>query len=238
MDDNARELLREHHDQEEHWVSVSDLMAGLMMIFLLISIIYMVKVEVEKDRIKEVAIVYNQLKNELYQDLESEFSDDFNKWGAELNKDLTIRFNEPKILFDLGSHKLKPEFRDILSTFFPRYVSIITAEKYRDSIIEVRIEGHTSSIWRKHTSDEDSYFLNMRLSQSRTRTALRYVLGLTEVENELSWLRKHMTANGLSSSRLIYRDDGVEDLARSQRVEFRIVNNAEERIAKILELNL
>lgn len=150
MEEKSRELLREHHDQEEHWVSVSDLMAGLMMIFLLIAIIYMVNVEVEKKRIKEVAIVYNQLKNELYNDLKNEFDRDFQEWGAELHKDeMTIRFNEPKILFDIGSHELKPKFKDILNEFFPRYVLIITADKYRDSITEIRIEGHTSSIWRK-----------------------------------------------------------------------------------------
>ncbi len=238
MEEKSRELFREHHDQEEHWVSVSDLMAGLMMIFLLIAIIYMVNVEVENNRIKEVAIVYNQLKNELYKDLKNEFGSDFQKWGAELRKDeLTIRFNEPKILFDLGSHKLKPKFKDILNDFFPRYVSIITADKYRDSVTDVRIEGHTSSIWRRNTSEEDAYFLNMRLSQSRTRTTLRYIMGLSEVKDKLPWLRKYVTANGLSSSRLINHENGIEDWARSQRVEFRIINNAEARIARILELD-
>jgi len=237
MSENNQELLREHHDQEEHWISVSDLMAGLMMIFLLIAIIYMIRVEVEKDRIQEVAILYNHLKNELYKDLKREFQDDLDNWGAEIHKDLTIRFKEPTILFGLGEYKLKKKFKEILHDFFPRYVSIITSEKYRDSITEVRIEGHTSSIWGKNTSEENAYFLNMSLSQARTRTTLRYLLGISKVKKQLFWLRMYMTANGLSSSRLIYDENGNEDFARSQRVEFRIINNAEARIAKILEIN-
>lgn len=62
-------------------------------------------------------------------------------------------------------------------------------------------------------------------------------MGLSEVKDKLSWLKKYVTANGLSSSRLINHENGTEDLARSQRVEFRIINNSEARIARILELD-
>jgi len=34
-------------EHEEHWVAVSDLMGGLMMVFLLIAVVYMVQLEVE-----------------------------------------------------------------------------------------------------------------------------------------------------------------------------------------------
>ena len=40
----------------EHWVSMSDLMAGLMMVFLFISVAYMHYVRIEKEKIKEVAV--------------------------------------------------------------------------------------------------------------------------------------------------------------------------------------
>ena len=53
-----------------------------------------------KEKIKEVAIVYSELRRELYEDLQNEFSEDFEKWEAELYKNLTIRFKEPTILFD------------------------------------------------------------------------------------------------------------------------------------------
>jgi outer membrane protein OmpA-like peptidoglycan-associated protein len=77
----------------------------------------------------------------------------------------------------------------------------------------------------------------MQLSQARTRSTLRYVLTLPEVRDDVGWLRRHVTANGLSFSRLILTPDGEEDAATSRRVEFRVRTNAEERIAQIVEVS-
>ena len=163
---------------------------------------------------------------------------DLPRWKAQLLKnDLTIRFSEPEVLFATGSSELKPEFQSILQDFFPRYVKILTSAKYRDAISEVRIEGHTSSDWYGVASVADAYFLNMELSQARTRSTLAYVLSLPGDQQQIAWLRKYVTANGLSSSRLITDSNGVEDVARSRRVEFRVRTDAETRLAKILEVS-
>jgi outer membrane protein OmpA-like peptidoglycan-associated protein len=77
----------------------------------------------------------------------------------------------------------------------------------------------------------------MELSQARTRSTLAYVLSLPADQQQVAWLRKYVTANGLSSSRLILDGKGAEDVARSRRVEFRIRTDAETRIAKILEVS-
>jgi outer membrane protein OmpA-like peptidoglycan-associated protein len=100
----------------------------------------------------------------------------------------------------------------------------------------VRIEGHTSSVWNGVASPDDAYFLNMELSQARTRSTLAYVLNLPADRDQVNWLRKFVTANGLSSSRLIMDSKGEEDVARSRRVEFRIRTDAETRLARILEV--
>ena len=205
------------------------------MFFLLLAITYMVKVEADAKKIKEIAVLYDQLRTDLYTDLQKEFQSDLPKWGAELDRDLTVRFKEPEVLFDTGKDSLKPKFRTILDDFFPRYVRILNTQKYKDSIQEIRIEGHTSSVWRFGVTPEDAYFNNMALSQSRTRSALQYVLGIRAVEDERTWLRKHLTANGLSSSKLVLDTDGRENQARSQRVEFRVRTDADAKIAKIIE---
>ena len=44
----------------EHWLTVSDLMAGLMMVFLFIAIAFMRHVSIERDKIKDVAVAYQQ----------------------------------------------------------------------------------------------------------------------------------------------------------------------------------
>ena len=223
--------------QEAHWIPLSDLMTGLMVLFLLIAVTYMVRVEADANRIKEIAVAYNETRDALYQDLHNEFQDDLPKWKAELVKsDLSIRFKDPDVLFASGRSELKPEFKQILSNFFPRYERILASAKYRNSISEIRIEGHTSSGWTTVTTADNAYYLNMELSQARTRSALDLVLGLPESVADREWLKHFVTANGLSSSQLVLDDNGNEDVARSRRVVFRVRTDAENRIAKILEV--
>lgn len=224
----------EHIEQEEHWVSVSDLMAGLMMVFLLVAIVFMVNAEIERNKVRDVAVLYDKLRTQLYQDLVNEFQPDLDAWGAQINPDLSIRFGRPELIFDKGENDLKAEFEAILADFFPRYLRIIASDKYREDIAEVRIEGHTSSGWVSRTED-DAYILNMGLSQARTRSTLEFLLQLPDVQAEKSWLKEHMTANGLSSSKPVLRANGEEDNERSRRVEFRLRTDAESRIATILD---
>ena len=234
----ATGLHKEPYDTEEHWIPLSDLMAALMMVFLLIAITYMVQAEARTNQMREVALVYEDLKRELYEDLYEEFRNDLPKWEAELDREsLTITFRQPDVLFESGRAELRPRFREILADFFPRYANILNSLKYRDDIEEIRIEGHTSSSWETTTSEDDSYFLNMQLSQARTTSTLRYVLTLPEVRENVAWLRRHVTANGLSFSRLILTPDGEEDAAASRRVEFRVKTNAEEKITQIVEVS-
>ncbi|CAB1276246.1 OmpA/MotB family protein [Candidatus Nitrosacidococcus tergens] len=232
-----------HLPREDHWIPLADLMTGLMIIFMLIAISFMIKVkqealkaEQEAIKVKKIALIYNEVKLELYRDLYQEFAPDLPLWGAELKKDLTLRFKEPKVLFDTGQAALKPRFTAILNDFFPRYIRILGSNKYRNYIEEIRIEGHTSSIWNQNTTEHKAYFLNMALSQSRTRSVLSHVFLLPQIQNERLWLKKHLTANGLSSSKLIYHQDGTENKRSSQRVEFKIKLNADDRIAEILNM--
>lgn len=222
-------------EDEEHWIAVSDLMSGLMMLFLLISVMYLVIVERKNDEIERVVVLYEDLREELYQDLRAEFVNDLPRWGAELDEDLKFRFTNTELLFEEGQSSLKPEFANILSDFFPRYMGILNSEKYRDEILEVRIEGHTSSAWSFASDSDDAYMRNMALSQERTRTTLGFIFGLESVEHEKDWLRERLTANGLSSSQLVMADNGEEDPDRSRRVEFVVVTDAETRLSTILQ---
>jgi outer membrane protein OmpA-like peptidoglycan-associated protein len=226
----------EFQSQEAHWIPLSDLMTGLMVLFLLIAVTYMMRLEVESTRIREVAVAYNETRDALYKDLHDEFATDLPKWKAELVKnDLSIRFTDPDILFANGKSEVKPEFEQILRNFFPRYEKILASPKYRTAINEVRIEGHTSSEWIKVATPDEAYFHNMELSQARTRSVLSLVMQLPEVASDRDWLKRYVTANGLSSSQPIFDQNQSEDLARSRRVVFRVRTDAETRIEKILE---
>ncbi|MEX2130000.1 MAG: OmpA family protein [Pseudohongiellaceae bacterium] len=226
---------RDSQDTEEHWIAVSDLMSGLMMVFLLIAIMYLVILDRKNQEIQEVAILYEDLREALYEDLSAEFSADMARWGSELSPDLQFRFTNIDLLFEEGQSDLKLQFASILEDFFPRYLRILGSEKYREDISEIRIEGHTSSSWNDARNSDEAYLRNMELSQERTRSTLGYLLELPAVADEKTWLRDHLTANGLSSSKLIFTEDGVEDPERSRRVEFIVRTDAEARMATILK---
>lgn len=217
------------------WQSISDLMSALMMIFLFISVAYMLQVQTEKNKITEVAETYSKFQKELHQDLKMEFEQDLKKWQASLEKDNTIRFYAPEVLFEAGSSDIKPVFRDILNDFFPRYIEILYAEKYKDDVDEIRIEGHTSSEWETAKTFEGRYLANLNLSQERSFEVLKYCISNLGSEEEKEWLKGILRANGLSFAKIIKNKDGIEDKSKSRRVEFKVLAKTKERIDKILE---
>jgi outer membrane protein OmpA-like peptidoglycan-associated protein len=221
-------------DEEHHWLSVSDLMAGLMMVFLFIAVAFMRNAWVEKERIREVAVAYQENQVALYQALLGEFEDDLDAWEAAIDDTtLSFTFQSPDVLFATGSTDLQPRFQRILEDFFPRYLDVLM--QFSDSINEVRIEGHTSSVWGEGTPDEEAYFNNMELSQGRTRTVLNYIYDLHDVAPLQPWMKANVAAVGFSSSRLQLAEDGSEDREGSRRVSFRVITNADTQIRKILE---
>ncbi|PSV28002.1 MULTISPECIES: OmpA family protein [Photobacterium] len=220
-------------DSGEHWMSVSDLMAGLMMVFLFISVALMRDAMVERDKIKEVAETYQKTQQAIYISLLDEFEQDLIKWGAEIDRDtLSVNFTAPDVLFANGKSNLTQQFQNILDDFFPRYLEVL--EQYKSIIQEIKIEGHTSSRWSSESSDYEAYFNNMSLSQSRTRAVLGYVMQLEKVRVEhYGWVKNNVAAVGYSSSKAVVKE-GIEDEERSRRVSFRVITNAEEQILKIL----
>ncbi|MFM5523877.1 OmpA/MotB family protein [Aeromonas jandaei] len=219
------------HESGEHWLTVSDLMAGLMMVFLFIAIVFMMNTQKENDKIKDVAVAYQQNQVAIYEALQTEFKDDLNKWGATIDKEtLAFSFQSPDVLFANNETALSETYKNILNDFFPRYIDVL--RPYRESLNEIRIEGHTSSAGLRGATEAQAYFYNMRLSQGRTRAVLEYAYAL--MPNESAWIKANIAAVGFSSSRLIMKD-GMEDAAQSRRVSFRAITNADIQIKRILE---
>lgn len=206
-------------------LSTGDLMAGLLFIFILLLMGALLQVQEKAEQDEAIVKKYDQIKTQLYIDLQEEFKDDLTVWRATIDSTLCVRFQEPSMLFDNNEAVLKPQFKEILNDFYPRYIAILNKPEYRDNIEEIRIEGHTSS--------DGSYFHNMELSQDRTRAVLEYCMGLMK-PNQQDWARQFITANGLSSSHLI-TINGKEDKELSRRVEFRVRTNAEKQLEVITE---
>ena len=219
------------------WSSISDMMSGLMMVFLLISVSYAyqvskqsVVVKKQNERISEIVGEYEDYNRLIYEDLVATFGHRLDEWDAEIDEQsLAFRFNNPVVLFQPGKSNITIEFAEILQDFWPNYITIM--KKYDQVIREVRIEGHTSSEWSGSTIDE-SYFNNMALSQSRTRTALEKCYLFTPVD-DLAWVRSSVTANGMSFSKPVFTSSGEEDFVQSRRVEFTVVVDSQQKLDEI-----
>ncbi len=221
---------------DEQWAPISDLMAVLMLIFMLIALLYVNSVfntaaaqGAEQNVARpvsagtaEAAQEQNYLEQceQIYYELQKHFGSDFRKWGVDLLKpDATVRFRHPKVLFASDSYEIRPYFGAILSSFYPRYVRIL--RKFSTDIRKIRIEGHTSSEYGNLDEDK-AFFENLKLSHARTYAVMFYVLNLSEANDNVRWAKKRMTANGLSSTNLIVKD-GKENKQQSRRVEFRLI---------------
>lgn len=213
----------ESKEENAFALSTGDLMAGLLFIFILLLMGALLQVQEKAEQDEEVVRRYDQIKTQLYIDLQDEFQEDLKLWRAIIDSSLCIRFQEPAMLFDNNKADLKPLFKDILNDFFPRYIKVLNRPEYRDNIVEIRIEGHTDS--------NGGYFHNMELSQNRTRSVLEYCFGLM-TDKQIIWAKSLITANGLSSSQPILVH-GVENKSLSRRVEFRVRTNAEKQLEEI-----
>lgn len=210
---------------DSQWLPVSDLMSGLMILFMFIAISLILQV-------RNTAEKYQDVQQSIYQALAAEFEKDLNRMGAEIDpKTLTFVFKSPEILFETGQSTLRPSYQHTLNNFFPRYIRVVN--QYKDYIDEVRIEGHTSSEWTVGVNSDVAYFENMRLSQDRTRAVLNYVYSIPSVAQYRPWIKEHLAAVGLSSAKTIKYQNGVEDKEQSKRVTFRIITNADEQLQKI-----
>ena len=231
--------------KETFWIPYADLMTVLMVIFLFISLSYMGLVQFQKNQQDEIFKDYQQTKKALYNELDSTFKNNFKQWNVAIDSsDLSIKFNNPQVLFAQGSDIVNPKFQQILSEFFPKYLNIVLQAKYKDKISEIRIEGHTDT---KPTGEtNDPYVDNIILSQKRSMQVLRFVRQLSAFTTldgqKKSQLQFWLTANGLSYGRTLDNNNHLTYYSKQQanedfsrRVEFRIVTTSDKLVEKILE---
>lgn len=230
--------------KEDYWVSISDMMAGLMIIFMFIAIAYILEVKKEQHERDALFEDFQLTKEQLFNDLDSVFRDDFKRWDVELDRDLSIKFTNPEILFGANSSALTNKFSAILNKFIPKYLDILLKEEYSDKISEVRIEGHTNT--KPTRNSKDSYMGNLILSQQRSAEVLEYLRN-TDYFKTLSSKNKDklqfwLTANGLSYGRTLDRNKRLTLISKqpvddvlSRRVEFKIVTTSSELVESVIK---
>jgi outer membrane protein OmpA-like peptidoglycan-associated protein len=219
-----------------HWIPLSDLMTGMMLIFMLVSIVYMV-------RIQQVATDLRDTKGKIYTALDKEFSKDFKKWDAEILSDLTIRFKNPETLFENGKDKVNSQYIEILNDFIPRYLKIIRSSEFKSSIKEIQIEGHTTQqfqgellyeVKKIKTSEKARQHLeNVGLSSDRAASVLEEILVIVKDTDNEDYVISNFRTHEVAGTVPILNDDGSVNEAKSRRVEFKIIANADDRLEEI-----
>ena len=222
-------------------MSIGDLMAGILFIFVLLLASVMLEIQKKAEADAEISSRYNNIKSEIFLDIAKEFRDDLSAWNAVVDStELAVRFstneeiNTKVSYFESGSYVPSSSYKAILDDFFPRFLELIADEKYRESIEEIRIEGHTDS--------DGNYLFNIQLSQNRAREVLDYCMKIAnarpDLKDAMDWAKFKITANGLSYSHPILNADGTENKALSRRVEFKVRTNAEKQLEEIAKIRL
>jgi len=143
------------------WLSIGDLMSGLLMFFALLFITVMVQLKQYQEAFDKLPLV---ILNTLRQEIPG---------GDKLEVDSrTGDVSIPDaILFDEGSAELKPAGRQFLLRFIPVYSKVIFSNDEFDRMItRVIIEGHTSSYGNERK--------NMELSLQRALSVSDYISSL------------------------------------------------------------
>lgn len=234
-------------------LSISDLMAALCCIFILVTIAIVASLK-EKN---SLADKYQELQTEVFLDLNEELGSDLEKWGATIDPEtLTIRFSSDDG-FAARSAELTTGYKKVLQEFFPKLVQVLKNDKYKNEIEEIRIEGFTAPDKTDPFGEgsEHDYTSGITLSQERTTNVLLYCLehtnystetDLKKKEAEKEWIRKHIVSNGYSLSRPLGVDGKLipenrkltdEEKAASRRVEFRIKTNSDKIVQQFQNQN-
>lgn len=223
------------------WMSVSDLMTGLMVIFLFISIAYMIRV---RDDISE----YKDTKEEIYNRLKDKFTDNEIANGTiSVNPDLSMRFLQATTQFSSGQRTLPQSFEMTLDTIMPKYLDVLVGldDTLKSKLKEIRIEGHTDNVGFPQIN-KDPYRANLILSQERARNVLFHILDIIErknyTESDKLLLQHLLTANGYSYSRALdYEGNEIFDSHKSiepsmsRRVEIRIITDEKALLEKLIK---
>lgn len=169
------ELKMEQEDEATTWIALSDLMTGLMAIFLTVSLAILINQDAQRDEI--VQDVQQALKQS----------------GLEIETD--PRTGDMNIAtdfaFESGKAVLKPEGKAILDKLMPVFAEAVFDKlsiNQQDEITRLIVEGHTDSV--------GSYASNMKLSTDRANAVLTYIdIEMPDFPHKAELLAK-MTAVG------------------------------------------
>ena len=213
-------MMQRKHGAEEDggnifWVTMSDLMLGLAIIFITLFVLAMTG-------FNQKSVQQQRVKMEVAKKIESELQKQHIDAKVDrMTGDLKI---PSSALFEVNSFILKPEGKQFLDKLTPIYVNtIFSSKKLVDNIDSIIIVGHTDSqAFAGLTNINDQFVYNMDLSTKRANSVAAYMLEGKYKPEYTEGFRHMITVEGRSFNDLILDDQGKEDMAKSRRVEIKL----------------
>ena len=200
-------------EETNYWLSIGDLMASILMIFMLLFIVKTIETGRELRKKEEIIEGFTGLKKNII----SKIQKDFEERGIKVDID-------PQ--FNTGEYLLKPEGKKYLNDFVPIYINLLlNDEEVKKELSQIIIEGHTD--------DVGSYIYNMELSQKRAFEVIKYIYDEMPNFKGKEELKSYITANGRSNIKVLRDNSGNIDRDKSRRVEFQFKLKEDETLMKI-----
>ncbi len=197
------------------WITMTDLMTGLVLVFIVMFFYtYMTShLELVKQKLaKESA------NKALQENLNSQ------NINAQIDPISGVVKISDLELFELSSYELSDKGKDYLAKFAPTYLDSLFSNEYLNKNIDkIIIQGHTDSqTFAGRYSDDEQYMKNMELSLNRAYAVANYMTNTPYNKTNGNRLRKMIIVEGASFSDPILVN-GKEDFAKSRRVELKLV---------------
>lgn len=196
------------------WTTMSDLLLGLAIIFMVLFVLAMTGFTQETVKQKQSQM---EASKELVEKLKE----------ADIEATVDTMTGDVKIsdleLFELNSYELSDKGKIYLNKLIPIYIeNIFSNQELLDNITNIVVQGHADSQQYVNVGTENEQFSkNMTLSLQRANSVAEYIFKTNFNSNYDEQLRKMLVVEGRSYSNPVLVD-GVEDYDKSRRVELKL----------------
>ncbi|MGL4910981.1 MAG: OmpA family protein [Romboutsia sp.] len=209
MINKYRRTINKEFEKSSFWPTFTDMISTVLMVVMLM--------------LFSSESIAGSVEKDLAENVNLSVKDTFKDSSLPVTVDETsglITFGE-KTMFEIDSSELKPEAKEMLKIFIPKYVETIYRD-YGDNISKIVIKGHTD--------DVGSYLYNLDLSQRRAFSVAEFIVGdeIGDYKYKEKVL-KDIEAIGRSEAELIMNSDESVNRDASRRVEMKYEINIDDK---------
>jgi outer membrane protein OmpA-like peptidoglycan-associated protein len=197
-------------ESESFWISYSDLMAGLLMIFALTTVFTVFEINYRLNQPTKVLEEWKEVVDAIRNDEELMQID-----SVQINDVGALIINNEHLRFTFGNSTLGEMGKQILRKAVPKYLNVIKRHpKFIQRISVIEISGHTDS--------KDAGGANPTLSRERAGKVLTFLSREKAMFPHFDLIRTKAVTAGYADTRLPESCKGREMCDEARRVEITI----------------